>query len=66
MASGRRGQRLEAEGEEGLEKDAWCDWRRNTMEVKVHADILKANDVLARQNRSCLDQHGLYGVNMVG
>lgn len=36
------------------------------MEVKVHADILKANDVLAQHNRSFFDEHGLYVVNLLG
>ncbi len=36
------------------------------MEVKVHADILKANDVLAQQNRSFFEEHGLYVVNLLG
>ena len=36
------------------------------MEVKVYSDIMKANDVLARQNRSFFDEHGLYVLNMLG
>ena len=36
------------------------------MEIKVYSDILKANDVLARQNRSFFDEHGLYVLNMLG
>ena len=36
------------------------------MEVKVYSDILKANEVLARQNRSFFDEHGLYVLNMLG
>jgi hydrogenase nickel incorporation protein HypB len=36
------------------------------MEVKVYSDIMKANDVLAQQNRSFFDAHGLYVLNMLG
>jgi len=36
------------------------------MEVKVYSDIMKANDVLAQQNRSFFDEHGLYVLNMLG
>jgi len=35
-------------------------------EVKVYRDILKANEVLARQNRSFFDEQGLYVLNMLG
>ena len=36
------------------------------MEVKVYSDIMKANDVLAQQNRSWFDERGLYVLNMLG
>lgn len=36
------------------------------MEVKVYSDIMKANDVLAQQNRSFFDERGLYVLNMLG
>ena len=36
------------------------------MEVKVYRDILKANEVLAQQNRSFFDEHGLFVLNMLG
>jgi hydrogenase nickel incorporation protein HypB len=36
------------------------------MEIKVHTDVLKANDVLARQNRAFFDERELYVVNLLG
>ena len=36
------------------------------MEVKVHSGIFKANDLLARQNRSFFGEHGLYVINVLG
>ena len=36
------------------------------MKVKVYSDILRANDVLAQQNRAFFEQRGLYVINLLG